>query len=74
MALDTFVQHKRYGGEKAQRHEALLERNWERFAEKWSLDAKRGEYDGLAEHLERTWTRDELYVPVAGTGQTSEAA
>jgi len=76
IALDTFVQHKTYGGKKALRHGQLLERNWGRFAEKWGLarENERGDYTGLAEQIERTWSPDELFVPYRLEDGKTEAA
>lgn len=74
VALDTFVQHKHYGGAKAERHETLLKENWERFAAKWRLTGERGDYSGLAVHLERVWTADELAVPLPRTDEHRGAA
>lgn len=54
IALDVFVQHKAYRTQaKVDRHNALLERNWERFRAKWGLPARaaRGDYAGLADLL-----------------------
>jgi GT2 family glycosyltransferase len=76
IALDTFVQHKTYGGEKAVRHGELLERNWDRFASKWNLDRDngRGDYTGLAEQIERSWDPEQLFVPFTGEASATEAA
>jgi GT2 family glycosyltransferase len=56
VAQDVFVRHVAYSsGERAARHEQLLEENWRKFAAKWSLPegAKRGDYAGLESALAR---------------------
>ena len=56
VAQDVFVRHVAYSsGERAARHEQLLEENWRKFADKWSLPAgaRRGDYAGLEAALVR---------------------
>ncbi|MBK7643972.1 MAG: glycosyltransferase [Planctomycetes bacterium] len=56
VAEDVFVRHAAYSsGQRAARHEQLLDQNWRKFAEKWSLPrgAKRGDYAGLEAALTR---------------------
>lgn len=56
VAEDVFVRHVAYSsGERAVRHEQLLDENWRRFAAKWSLPlgAARGDYAGLEAALAR---------------------
>lgn len=56
VAEDVFVRHVAYSsGQRAARHEQLLDENWRRFAAKWSLPAgaKRGDYAGLEAALAR---------------------
>ncbi len=56
VAEDVFVRHVAYSsGERAARHEQLLDENWRRFADKWSLpgSARRGDYAGLEDALAR---------------------
>ncbi len=56
VAEDVFVRHVAYSsGERAARHEQLLDENWRRFADKWSLpgSARRGDYAGLEAALAR---------------------
>jgi len=55
VAEDVFVRHASYSGVRAARHEQLLEVNWRRFADKWSLPAgaARGDYAGLEAVLAR---------------------
>lgn len=56
VAEDVFVRHVAYSsGERAARHEQLLEENWGKFAAKWSLPrgARRGDYAGLEAALAR---------------------
>ena len=56
VAEDVFVRHVAYSsGERAARHEQLLDENWRKFADKWSLpgDARRGDYAGLEAALAR---------------------
>ena len=67
VAHDVFVQHESYNGPKRERHEELLLRNWRRFAAKWNLRnaARHGDYAGLDELFERTWSDAELNVPIA---------
>lgn len=67
VALDVFVQHKAYRTvAKAERHAALLERNWERFRAKWGLpeDAQRGDYAALAPLLEGRVPHASVHVPL----------
>jgi GT2 family glycosyltransferase len=50
VAEDVFVRHVAYSsGARAARHEQLLDENWRKFADKWSLPrgARRGDYAGL---------------------------
>ncbi len=65
-ALDTFVRHEHYGGAKAARHSQLLERNWSAFARKWANqpDARYGDYTLLEPALKRSFSREELFVPL----------
>ncbi len=67
MALDVFVHHASYTGPKAERHDALLERNWQRFAEKWggSRNHTYGEYSFLAPVIARSWEVRSLRVPLS---------
>ena len=56
VAEDVFVRHVAYSsGARAARHEQLLDENWRKFADKWSLpgDARRGDYAGLEAALAR---------------------
>jgi len=56
VAEDVFVRHVAYSsGERAARHEQLLDENWRKFADKWSLPrtARRGDYAGLEAALAR---------------------
>ncbi len=64
VAEDVFVRHASYGGERAARHERLLDQNWRRFAEKWGLpaSAKRGDYSALESWLGRSVERERLHV------------
>ncbi len=67
LALDVFVHHESYGGEKQQRHERLLLRNWQRFASKWAGEhslPRYGDYRCLAPALARAWSDAELFVPL----------
>ncbi|MFQ5418695.1 MAG: glycosyltransferase family 2 protein, partial [Myxococcota bacterium] len=67
VALDVFVRHETYSGPKLDRHEQLLLRNWRRFAEKWGEGRsvpEYGNYDLLAQTLERRWSDRELHVPL----------
>lgn len=75
-ALDVFVRHEHYGGAKAARHSELLARNWERFAMKWSgqSNATYGDYRFIEPALQRSFTRDELFVPLNGAPAEPAAA
>lgn len=66
IALDVFVRHDTYAGAKLERHVALLQANWRRFAEKWGLEPERyGDIAGLADLDQRSLTRAELFCPFA---------
>jgi GT2 family glycosyltransferase len=75
-ALDVFVRHEHYGGAKAARHSELLARNWARFAEKWSgqANATYGDYRFIEPALQRSFARDELFVPLNGAPAEPPAA
>ncbi len=65
VALDVFVRHEAYAGVRKARHDGLLERNWKRFASKWSGERptpEYGDYSLLAPVLARSWSEEELYV------------
>jgi GT2 family glycosyltransferase len=65
VALDVFVRHVAYGGAKLAWHEALLRRNWSRFAAKWGLPAStpyRAHAEVAKAALAREWRDDELAI------------
>ena len=66
IALDVFVRHEGYRGRKLERHQGLLERNWERFRAKWGLPAgaAHGDYTALAPLLERGARPCELPITI----------
>lgn len=68
LALDVFVRHESYGGEKGARHSALLTENWRRFAQKWSKGPvpPYGDYGFLEQVLAQRWRDDELRVALPG--------
>ena len=67
VAQGVFVYHDHYhDGEKERRHQGLLHRNWERFADKWGSAATPRLYDYQALNLDISSPRpvEELYVPL----------
>lgn len=70
LALDVFVHHAAYTGPKSTRHQQLLKRNWERFAEKWGAERSTtyGEYAFLEPVMARQWPDSKLRVPLSGAG------
>ncbi|MEE8469122.1 MAG: glycosyltransferase, partial [Planctomycetota bacterium] len=67
VAQDVFVYHDHYdSSEKERRHQGLLHRNWERFADKWGSGAIPRLYDYQALNLDISSRRppEELYVPL----------
>ncbi|MBL8860560.1 MAG: glycosyltransferase [Planctomycetes bacterium] len=67
VALDVFVRHDHYGGQKAQVHNELLARNWSQFARKWAGNAALpyGDYAALQPAMRREFARAEYHVPVS---------
>lgn len=75
VALDVFVRHEPYQGTaKSRAHAGLLQRNWTRFAAKWSLPAGTayGDYTALDAVPRETWTDDLLHAPIEGQAHAGD--
>ena len=72
IALDVFVRHEDYQGvAKSKTHGSLLNRNWTRFADKWSLPVgtEYGDISGLKDLVPGARTKEQLHLPVEGQGE-----